>query len=81
MENVHHKILPTAQSGTWRTSTVASAARGHYDINVSDGFVAKQKWQFKYNALATAKSTMSSVKLTLEWEYDLDDNNYKTFLK
>jgi len=75
--NVHHMVLPATESSTWYTSTVASASSGHYNIDVSDGFQAAQRWQFKYNALATAKSTMKNVKITLEWEYDIANTGYK----
>ena len=33
----------------------------------------------KYNALATAKSTMKNVKITLEWEYDIANTGYKSY--
>ena len=77
--NVHHMVLPATESSTWYTSTVASASSGHYNIDVSDGFHASQRWQFKYNALATAKSTMKNVKITLEWEYDIANTGYKSY--
>lgn len=77
--NVHHMVLPATESSTWYTSTVASASSGHYNIDVSDGFQAAQRWQFKYNALATAKSTMKNVKITLEWEYDIANTGYKSY--
>lgn len=76
--NVKHKIMP-ANPGTWFTSIVTSASSGSYNINLSNGIAAKQIWQFKYNALATAASTMKSVKLTIHWEYDLHNTGYKTF--
>jgi hypothetical protein len=77
--NVHHMILPATESSVWYTSTVSSATSGSYTIDSSDGFAARQVWQFKYNALATAKSTMKSVKLTLKWEYDIANTGYKTY--
>ncbi len=76
---VHHMILPADEASTWYTATVTSATGGFYDIDVSDGFAARQKWQFKYNALATAKSTMKNVKLTLEWEYDIANTGYQAY--
>ena len=77
--NVHHMVLPATESSTWYTSTEATASSGHYNIDVSDGFQAAQRWQFKYNALATAKSTMKNVKITLEWEYDIANTGYKSY--
>lgn len=75
--NVHHMICPATDSGVWYTSTYSSATSGRYNISVSDEYHARQRWQFKYNAQATAKSTMSRVKLTLEWEYDIAMTGYK----
>jgi len=77
--NVHHMILPATESSMWYVSTVSSATSGHYDIDVLDGFSAAQKWQFKYNALAKAKSTMRNVKITIEWEYDIANTGYKLY--
>ncbi|WP_027437027.1 hypothetical protein [Lachnospira multipara] len=65
--------------GTWYTSTYASSSSGSYTINSSDDIEAKQQWKFKYNALATAKSTMKNVKLTLNWEYDMAFTDYTTY--
>ena len=77
--NVHHMIWPASQSPIWYTSTVSSASSGSYTINETDDFQAKQVWQFKYNALATAKSTMKNVKLTIEWIYDIANTDYETY--
>ena len=78
--NVHHMIMP-ASNGNWYTSTVSSASSGHYNIDIDDGIPVKQKWSFKYNALATAKSTMRNVKLTIEFQYDLHDTDYETYIR
>lgn len=77
--NVHHKIMP-ASTGKWYTSTVTSATKGSYDIDIDDNIAVKQLWSFKYNAMATAKSTMKSVKLTISFQYDLHDTGYKTYI-
>lgn len=77
--NVHHMIMP-ANRGTWYTSTVSSATRGYYSIDVDDEIPVKQLWSFKYNAMATAKSTMRSVKLTIDFQYDLQFTNYETYI-
>lgn len=78
--NVHHMILPASKSNaTWYTSKVTSATSGDYYIDVSDEIKAAQIWKFKYNALASAKSTMEYVKLTLEWEYDIANTGYKSY--
>ncbi|MGL5258493.1 MAG: hypothetical protein ACRC7V_00130 [Lachnospiraceae bacterium] len=78
--NVHHMVMP-ASNGNWYTSTVSSASSGHYNIDIDDGIPVKQKWSFKYNALATAKSTMRNVKLTIEFQYDLHDTDYETYIR
>ena len=77
--NVHHMIRP-ASSSIWYTSTYASNSSGSYNIDIDDNFSAKQTWRFKYNALATAKSTMKSVKITLSWQYDMNLTDYQIFL-
>ena len=76
--NVHHMIQP-AKSSKWYTSTVSSATRGSYNISISDNIDVKQIWKFKYNAMATAKSTMRSVKLNIRYQYDLKDTGYRIF--
>lgn len=77
--NVHHMILPASQSTIWYTSIYANSSSGDYTITVSDGFDARQIWQYKFNAMSTAKSTMTKVKLNLKWEYDIANTGYKTY--
>ncbi len=74
--NVHHMIMP-AQPGKWYTSKVSSATSGSYNISITDGILVGQVWQFEYNALATGSSTMSSVAINFNWQYDISKNNYK----
>jgi hypothetical protein len=76
--NVRHKIRPSSTT-TWYTSTVSSATSGSYSISLNNNFAAKQTWSFSYNALASAKSTMKNVKITLKWQYDLHDTGYQIF--
>lgn len=80
---VHHMIYPSTQGATqglpWYTSIVTDSTGGTFNVSASDNIQARQLWQFRYNALATAKSTMSNVKLTLEWEYDIANTSYKTY--
>lgn len=64
--NVHHMIKPSSTS-TWYTSTVSSATKGSYNIDVLNNIKAKQTWSFRYNATATAKSTMRNVKITIDY--------------
>jgi hypothetical protein len=77
--NVHHKLMPQNEN-IWYTSIVSSATSGSYNISLSNDIAAKQIWRFKYNAMATAASTMSSVKLRVNWQYDMHDTNYKIFI-
>lgn len=74
--NVHHMIM-TAKPGKWYTSKVSSATSGSYNISNTDGISVAQVWQFKYNALATASSTMSNITISFNWKYDITENNYK----
>jgi hypothetical protein len=66
--NTHHHI---ANEGVWNTSIVSSATSGAYSISVSDGYAARANWSFRYNVLATAKSTMSSVSITINYEHNV----------
>lgn len=77
--NVHHMIRPATETSTWYTAKSSGATRGSYTIDVTDNFSAGQRWEFKYNALATARSTMKNVTLTLHWEYDLKNTGYKAY--
>ncbi|MBR5799712.1 MAG: hypothetical protein IKY23_06580 [Lachnospiraceae bacterium] len=76
--NVHHMIMP-ANPGTWYTSNYSSNSSGSYSISVTDEIAVKQVWSFKYNAMATAKSTMKNVQITFDWRYDIANNGYHTF--
>ena len=77
--NVHHMIMPES-NGNWYTSTVSSATSGYYNIDIDDNIPVKQLWSFRYNAMATAKSTMRNVKLTIDFRYDLHDIDYETYI-
>ena len=78
--NVHHMIMPNS-NGVWYTSTVSSASSGSYNISLSDNIPVKQLWSFKYNARATARSTMRSVKLNINFQYDLHDTYYELVVR
>lgn len=78
--NVHHMIMP-ASSNIWYTAVVASASSGSYSISLTDNFAAKQVWNFKYNALASAKSTMKNVSIKVDWQYDMNQTDYQIFIK
>ncbi|GLF89526.1 hypothetical protein Saga11_07850 [Bacillus safensis] len=70
--NVTHKLM-ASESNIWYTSLFSSATSGSYRISLDDQLKVAQKWNFKYNAKATARSTMSNVKADIRYEYDVTD--------
>lgn len=75
--NVRHMLMCQTESAWW-TSKVSSATSGSYYINSSNRIPVKQIWSFKYNAKASAKSSMNSVKLRVDYIYDItSDWNFR----
>ncbi|WP_144481815.1 hypothetical protein [Bacillus pumilus] len=70
--NVTHKLMADANK-IWNESIVSSATSGSYRISLENQLKVAQKWSFKYNAKATARSTMSNVKADIRYEYDVTD--------
>lgn len=70
--NVTHKLM-ASESDMWYQSLYSSATSGSYRISLEDQLKVAQKWSFKYNAKATARSTMSNVKADIRYEYDVTD--------
>lgn len=70
--NVTHKLMAN-QNNVWNTAIVSSATSGSYNISLQDQLIVAQKWSFKYNAKATAKSTMTNVSANINYEYDVTD--------
>lgn len=68
--NVRHMLMCQTESDWW-TSKVSSANSGSYYISSSNKIPVKQIWSFKYNAKAGAKSSMNSVKLRVDYSYDI----------
>ena len=68
--NVRHMLMCQTESAWW-TSKVSSANSGSYYISSSNKIPVKQIWSFKYNAKAGAKSSMNSVKLRVDYSYDI----------
>lgn len=68
--NVRHMLMCQTEP-TWWTSKVSSATSGSYYINPSTKIPVRQIWSFKYNAKAGAKSSMNSVKLRVDYSYDI----------
>ena len=73
--NVRHKIRP-GTSGDWYLSRYNNSASGMFDFDESDEVNVRQTWQFCYYAGASAKSTMQNVSMTLQFRYDISENNY-----
>lgn len=72
LSGVYHKIYPTSK-GIWYKSIVGSPKRGFYDIDLSNKLEVSQIWNFKYNFKGTSSSTMSNIKATIQYEYDVTD--------
>ncbi|MDX5484330.1 hypothetical protein NJE56_05130 [Bacillus pumilus] len=70
--NVTHKLMAD-ENKIWNESVFSSATSGSYRISLEDQLKVAQKWSFKYNAKATARSTMSNVKADIRYEYDVTD--------
>ncbi|MER0142300.1 hypothetical protein AAZR19_06500 [Bacillus sp. Je.9.29.b] len=70
--NVTHKLMAD-ENKIWNESVFSSATSGSYRISLEDQLRVAQKWSFKYNAKATARSTMSNVKADIRYEYDVTD--------
>ncbi|PRO39781.1 hypothetical protein [Bacillus sp. LLTC93] len=70
--NVTHKLMAD-ENKIWNESVFSSATSGSYRISLEDQLKVAQKWSSKYNAKATARSTMSNVKADIRYEYDVTD--------
>lgn len=70
--NVTHQLMPS-EKNIWYQALYSSANNGSYHISLDDQLKVAQKWRFKYNAKATARSTMSNVKANIRYEYDVTD--------
>ncbi|MCY1118600.1 hypothetical protein OWO30_09625 [Bacillus safensis] len=70
--NVTHKLMAD-ENKIWNESLFSSATSGSYRISLEDQLKVAQKWSFKYNVKATARSTMNNVKADIRYEYDVTD--------
>lgn len=68
--NVRHWIMPS-QNEHWYESKVSSSNSGSYYISEDDNLEVANAWNFKYNAKASAPSKMTSVKMKINYEYDV----------
>ena len=70
--NVTHKIM-SSHNKAWYTALASNATSGSYNISLTDDLKLSSIWSFKYNAKATAASTMKNVRANFSYEYDLTD--------
>lgn len=74
---VHHQLCPG--SAGWFESVYTGAEKGTFQIGAERGIQARQPWQFRYAQTAPKSTTMSSVSMTIYWEYDIQYTNYELF--
>ncbi|WP_443090572.1 hypothetical protein [Bacillus velezensis] len=68
--NTSHYIM-SEENKVWHRALANSSTQGNYGITLDDNLSVSSIWNFKYNTLATAKSTMKNVKLKIDYEYDV----------
>ncbi|AME06595.1 hypothetical protein NNG64_01160 [Bacillus siamensis] len=68
--NTKHSIM-SEENKVWHRALANSSTQGNYGITLDDNLSVSSIWNFKYNTLATAKSTMKNVKLKIDYEYDV----------
>lgn len=76
--NVHHMIMPETE-GRWFTALAANSSNGSFGISLSDNIPVRQQWQYCYNVLSPASSTMRNVSFVIDWKYDLANTNYELY--
>ncbi|WP_269775403.1 hypothetical protein [Bacillus siamensis] len=68
--NTRHCIM-SEENKVWHRALANSSTQGNYGITLDDNLSVSSIWNFKYNTLATARSTMKNVKLKIDYEYDV----------
>ncbi|QQD82286.1 hypothetical protein JD965_01160 [Bacillus siamensis] len=68
--NTKHSIM-SEENKVWHRALTNSSTQGNYGITLDDNLSVSSIWNFKYNTLATAKSSMKNVKLKIDYEYDV----------
>ncbi|WP_438421107.1 hypothetical protein [Bacillus siamensis] len=68
--NTKHNIM-SEENKVWHRALANSSTQGNYGITQDDNLSVSSIWNFKFNTLATAKSTMKNVKLKIDYEYDV----------
>ncbi|MCI4170517.1 hypothetical protein MMJ17_21145, partial [Bacillus spizizenii] len=61
----------TSENNERRRALVNCSTSGSYDISMSDQLSVAKVWSYKYQTIATARSTMSNVKATIDYEYEV----------
>ena len=74
---VHHQLHPRSEG--WFESIFTGAEKGTFQIGAERGIEARQPWEFRYAQTAPTSTTMSSVSMTIYWEYDIQYTNYELF--
>lgn len=73
---VHHQLNPGGFG--WVQSSSTSAESGNFDFS-SVSIRADQPWQFRYAQTALKSTSMSSVEMSIYWDYDIQYTNYEMF--
>lgn len=74
---VHHQLNPGGLG--WLTSAYTSADSGSFNIGTENNVEVGQLWGFRYTQTAFKSTTMSRVKMTFHWDYDIQYTNYELF--
>lgn len=74
---VHHQLNPGGLG--WITSAYTSADSGSFNIGTENNIEVGQLWGFRYTQTALKSTTMSRVKMTFHWDYDIQYTNYELF--
>ncbi|NTU26216.1 hypothetical protein HPX95_08485 [Bacillus tequilensis] len=64
-------FLMTNQDSVWHKALANSSTSGIFDISLDKQYLVANKWNFKYNTLSSASSTMSRVGIKFDYEYDV----------
>jgi hypothetical protein len=67
---VRHRPNATATWANWSRARVNNATSGTYNFTESNRIPAKSIWEFRYSTLAGASTTMSNIRLTIDYLYD-----------
>ncbi len=76
---VTHMLNPGGEG--WMEADSGLIEDGSFrDIDTKYGTIfVRQPWQFAYYQTAFQKTTMSRVKMSIEWKYDIKKTNYESY--